>query len=124
MRKIEGMSGFSTGGRSVNNIRYADDTVLVADSSLEKLQTLLHVVNRASEEKGKKTNREKTKCKVLSQRSETLICPIQIEIELVGRVEQFQYLGSVVTTDARGTTEIKRRIGVTKATLKNGSSHK
>ena len=117
MREIEGMEGFSIGGRNVNNIRYADDTVLIADS-VEKLQALLDVVNRASEEKGLKINREKTECMVVSKRSETPVCPIQIETEQVGKVEQFQYLGSVVTADARCTTEIKRRIGIAKTAFR------
>ena len=44
------VDGFSIGGRNVNNIRHADDTVLVADS-VEKLRALLTAVNVASEEK-------------------------------------------------------------------------
>ena len=59
------MDGFSIGRRTVNNIRYAD----------EKLQVLLDVANRASEEKGLELNREKAECNVVSKRSETPVCP-------------------------------------------------
>ena len=117
MREIEEMEGFSIGGRNVNNIRYADDTVLVADSA-EKLQALVSEVNRASEEKGLKINREKTECMVVSKRSEAPDCPLQIEQEPVGKVEQFQYLGSMVTADARCNVEIKRRIGIAKTAFR------
>ena len=44
------MDGFSSGDRNLNNVRYADDTVLIADSA-EKLQELFSVVIEASEEK-------------------------------------------------------------------------
>ena len=59
MREIEMMDGFSIEGRNFNSIRYAYDTVLVADS-VEKLQTLLTVVNAASGERDRRINKEKT----------------------------------------------------------------
>ena len=117
MREIEELEGFSIGGRNVNNIRYADDTVLVAESA-DKLQALVREVNRASELKGLKINREKTECMVVSKRSDTPECLIEIEQEPVCKVEQFQYLGSVVTADARCETEIKRRIGIAKTAFR------
>ena len=120
MREIEGVEGFSIGGRNVNNIRYADDTVLVADS-VEKLQRLVDGVSRASEEKGLKINREKTECMVVSKLSETPACSIHIEQEPVSKVEQFQYLGSVITADARCSTEIVRRIGIAKSAFRKMS---
>ena len=78
----------------------------------------MNEVNKASEEKGLRINREKTECMVVSKRSETPDCPIQIEQELVAKVEQFQYLGSVVTADARCSTEIKRRLGIAKTAFR------
>ena len=50
IREIEMRDGFSVGGRNLNNIRYADETVLIADSA-EKLQELVSAVNVVSEEK-------------------------------------------------------------------------
>ena len=88
MREIDMMDGLSIGGRNINSIRYADDTVLIADS-VKKLQSLVSSVNTASEEKGLKINKEKTECMVVSKRSETPDCPILIEQELVGKVENF-----------------------------------
>ena len=55
------MDGFSIGGRNINNIRHADDTVLVVDS-VKKLQALVGAVNVDSEEEGLGINKEKTEC--------------------------------------------------------------
>ena len=121
MREIEMMDGFSVGGRNLTNIRYADDTVLIA-ASVEQLQELVSAVNAASEEKGLKINREKTECMVVTKRSESLDCPIRIQQELVKKVDQFTYLGSVITADARCDTEIKKRIGIAKTAFRKMSS--
>ena len=59
MRKIEGKGGFSIGGRNVNNVRYANLIVLIADL-VQKLQALFDVVNRTSEGKGLNISRVKT----------------------------------------------------------------
>ena len=117
LRAIETMDGFSLGGRNINNVRYADDTVLVADS-VEKLQDLVNTVNVASEEKGLRINRGKTECMVVSKRNESPDCLVTLQQEPVKKVEQFQYLGSVLTSDARCTTEIKRRIGIAKTAFR------
>ena len=70
MREIEMMDGLSVGGRSLNSIRYADETVLIADSA-EELQQLVSAVNMASEEEGLRIDREKTACMVATKRGET-----------------------------------------------------
>ena len=117
MREIETMEGFSVGGRNVNNLRYADDVVLIADSA-EKLQELVSEVNVASEEKGLRINRGKTECMVVSKSAEMPDCHLRIQQEPVKNVKEFQYLGSILTTDARCTTEIKRRIGIAKTAFR------
>ena len=63
-------------------------------------------------------NRENKEYMVVTQRSDTYVCPEQIEAELVSKVEHFQYLESVVTADARCTTEMKRRIVITKTVFR------
>ena len=72
------MNGFSVGGRNISNVRYADDTVLVADS-VEKLQKLVNTVNVASEENGLRINRGKTDCMVVSKRNESPDCLMTIQ---------------------------------------------
>ena len=86
---------------------------MVADSA-EKLQELVSAVNVASEEKGLRINRAKTECMVVSKRNDPIDCRIAIHQEPIRKVEEFQYLGSLITSDARCTTEIKRRIGIAK----------
>ena len=93
MREIETIEGFSIGGRNLNNVRYADDTVLIADS-VEKLQELVSVVKAASEDKGLKINIEKTECMVVTKLNEAPDCSIRIQQELVKQVEKFKYLGA------------------------------
>ena len=115
MSEMEGMDGLSIGGNNIKNFRYADDTVLVADF-VEKLQALVDVIKRASEEKELKIIREKAECKMVSKRSEMPVCPIQIETEIVDKFEQFQYLGSVVTADAWCTSE--KKIGIAKTAFR------
>ena len=72
----------------------------------------------ASEEKGLKINIEKTECMVVTNLSENPDCSIRIEQELVKQVDEFKYLGSTLTTDARCDTEIKRRIGIAKTAFR------
>ena len=117
MREIDTVEGFSVGGRNLNNVRYADDTVIVADSA-EKLQELVRVLNEASEEKGLRINIAKTQCMVVSKRNEPIECQVNINQEPIRKVEEFQYLGSVLTSDGRCTTEIKRRIGIAKTAFR------
>ncbi|XP_042868763.1 uncharacterized protein LOC122251128 [Penaeus japonicus] len=61
LRELQGLVSVKIGGYNVSHIRYVDDTVLVADPA-EKLQLLLDVTIRASEEEGLTVNMDKTKC--------------------------------------------------------------
>ena len=63
------MEGISIGGVIINNIRYADDTVIIADSA-EKLQLLVETVNRESELMGLRINVKKTEVIVASKNQE------------------------------------------------------
>ena len=121
MGVVEMIDGFSVGGRNQNNIRYADDTVLI-EAAEENLQELVIAMNMASEAKGLRTKREKTKCMVLTKRSETQECFIRIQQELVKKMDQFSYLGSVLTADGRCDTEIRRRIRTAKTAYRNMSN--
>ena len=67
MRNIRDCECVRVGGQNINNIRYADDTVLVADSE-EKLQMMLDRIKKESERKGLNINVKKTECIVISKR--------------------------------------------------------
>ena len=113
MRQLQDIEGIKIGGYNINNVRYADDTVLVADDA-EKLQELVSVVVRASEERGLTVNKEKTKVMVASKSSNTVRVQISVNDATLEQVNSFKYLGSVLTEECRCTTEIKKRVGIAK----------
>ena len=113
MREIADLGGVSVGGKNINNIRYADDTVLIADSE-EKLQRLVERVDAAGEEMGLRINRKKTECMVMSKRTAPA-CNIRVRDEIIKQVDKFKYLGSMMTVDGRSESEIRQRIGIAKS---------
>ena len=118
MRNIIVMEGISIGGVNINNIRHADDTVIIADSA-EKLQLLLDTVNRESEQMGLRINIKKTEVVVASKNPEPPNCNILINNERIKQSDHFVYLGSMVTQDGRSKQETQRRILLAKNAFKN-----
>ena len=113
-RNIEGIPGLIVGGNIINNLRYADDTVLLAESATD-LQNLVTIVKEKSEEVGLKMNIKKTKTMVISKRNTIPELDIRIDGKAVEQVSSFTYLGQLVTEDGRSEKEIKRRIGLAKS---------
>ena len=113
MRELEDLDGIKFGGRNLNNIRYADDTVLIADSE-EKLQCLVQALVTASGERGLKLNTSKTKVMVISKSDEDTRTHIAVNGEELEQVTKYKYLGSIVTQDGRCVDEIKTRIAIAK----------
>ena len=101
-------------GHNVNNLRYVDDTALIA-SDEEKLQKLVDIVKECSSNAGLDMNAKKTKTMIISKTpdSEKKV-NITIEGESLEQVQKFKYLGTQVTEDARSTTELNCRIGAAK----------
>ena len=93
MRKIKELEGIRLNGYNINNKRYADDTVLVADSE-ENLQGLLNVLNEVNERKDLKINKSKTEVMVISRTVRNPRVNIRIEDNLLKQVGRFNYLGS------------------------------
>ena len=89
--------------RNINNLRYADDSTLMAES--EELKSLLMKVKEESEKVGLKLNIQKTKIMVSGP-----ITSWQIERETVDPVADFIFLGSKITADGDCSHEIKRRL--------------
>ena len=79
----------------MNNVRYADDAVLIAGSE-SQLQELLNTVVDASLHRGISVNIQKTQCMVISKTKITPACNIHINNETIKQVEQFKYLGSTI----------------------------
>ena len=91
-------------GRNINNLRYADDTTLMAESEEER-KSLLMKVKEESEKVGLKLNIQKTKIMASSP-----ITSWQIDRETVETVAEFIFLGSNITADGDCSHEIKKRL--------------
>src|SRR5688572_5890685 len=112
IRKIDSVEGFIIGGFNMNNTRFADDAILLA-ASKEKLQELLNKVAEASKRKGLSINIKKTECMVKSKKISPK-CELNLDGSKIKQVENFIYLGSLITEDGRCDGEIKRRIALAK----------
>ena len=99
----EAQAGIKIAGRNISNLRYADDTTLMAESE-EKLKRLLMKVKEESENVCLKLNIQKTKIMASDP-----ITSWQIDGETVETVADFTFLGSKVTADGDCSHEIKRR---------------
>ena len=102
-RLDEAQAGIKTAGRNINNLRYADDTTLMAES--KKLKSLLMKVKKESEKLGLKLNIQKTKFMASGP-----ITSWQIDGETMETVTDFILLGSKITADGDCSHEIKRHI--------------
>ena len=100
----EAQAGINIAGRSINNLRYADDITLMAESE-EELKSLLLKVKEESKEVGLKLNIQKTKIMAFG-----LITSWQIDGETMETVTDFIFLGSKITADGDCSHEIKRRL--------------
>ena len=98
----EAQAGIKIAGGNINNLRYADDTTLTAESK-EKLKSLLMKVKEESEKVGLKLNIQKTKIMVSGP-----ITSWEIDGETVETVADFIFLGSKITADGDCSHEIKR----------------
>ena len=99
----EAQAGVKIAGRNINNLRYADDTTLMAESE-EELKTLLMKV-KESEKVGLKLNIQKTKIMASGP-----ITSWQIDGETVETVLDFIFWGSKITADGDCSHEIKRHL--------------
>ena len=100
----EAQVGIKISGRNINNLRYADDTTLMAESE-EELKTLLMKVKEESEKVGLKLNIQKTKIMASGP-----ITSWQIVGETVETVSDFIFGGSKLTSDVDCTHETERRL--------------
>ena len=100
----EAQAGIKIAGRNINNLRYADDTTLMAESE-DELKSLLMKVKEESKKFGLKLNIQKTKITASGS-----ITSWQIDGETMEIVTDFIFLGSKITADGYCSHEIKRRL--------------
>ena len=100
----EAQAGIKIAERNINNLRYADDTTIMAESE-EELKSLLMKVKEESEKFSLKLNIQKTKIMASGP-----ITSWEIDGETVETVSDFMFWGSQITTDGNCIHEIKRRL--------------
>ena len=101
-RMVETQAGIKIARRNINNLRYADDTTLVAESE-EELKNLLMKVKEKSEKAGLKLNIQKTKIMASGP-----ITSWEIDGETMETVKDFIFEGSKITADGDCNHEIRR----------------
>ena len=106
----ETQAGIMIAGRNINNLRYADDTTLMAESE-EELKSLLMKVKEESEKVGLKLNIQKMKIMASGP-----ITPWEIDVETVS---DFTFLGSKITVHGDCSCEIKRRFLLGRKVMSN-----
>ena len=99
----ESQAGIKISRKNINNLRYADDTTLTAESK-EELKSLLMKVKEKCEKVGLKLNLQKAKIMAYSP-----IISWQIDGEIMETVTDFIFLGFKITADGDFSHEIKRR---------------
>ena len=109
----EAQAGIKIAGRNINNLRYADDTTLMAESEKE-LKSLLMKVKKEREKTGLELNIEKTK--IMASGS---ITSWQLNGEKMETVADFIFLGSKITVDSDWSHEIKRHLFLGRKAMTN-----
>ncbi|GFN91366.1 endonuclease-reverse transcriptase [Plakobranchus ocellatus] len=102
------LTGIKVGGQNINNLRYADDTVLITENK-EDLQKLLNIVEEESRKKGLELNSNKTEVMVISRKQESPKCDIFINEVKLKQTEKFKHLGTIISNDGKTNREISAR---------------
>ncbi|GFO01727.1 endonuclease-reverse transcriptase [Plakobranchus ocellatus] len=101
LMSLDGISGLKINGQNLNNLRHADDTVLIAESG-KQLQKLLDTVVLEGEGMGLSLNGKKTECMIISKKSSNPKCNLVSKSKQIKQVSKFKYL---ITSDGRCTNE-------------------
>ena len=115
-RLDEAQAGIRTARRNSNNLRYADDTTLMAENE-EELKSLLMKVKEESEKVCLNLNVQKTKIMASGP-----ITSWQIDVETIETLTNFIFLGSKITADSDCSHEIKRRLLLGRKAMNNQDS--
>ena len=115
-RSLEDLEGVNIGGMNVNNLRYADDTALLAETS-EALQHLLDTLNNKGKEFGMKINVKKTKVITVTRTNDITPYVIEIDGTPVEEVTSYTYLGQLLSSNGKNEDDIIRRISIARSTF-------
>ena len=103
-KSIEEMKGLSIGGMNINNLRFADDTAVIADSE-ETLHLLMSTLKDACDKHGMQINTKKNKTEVMVISKEPEKCSIYLNEEKINQT--FTYVGTLINEDEKCIKEIR-----------------
>ena len=109
LRAIKDRPGIRIWGANINNLRYADDIVLIAGRE-EELQDLVHTINEESGILGLSLSIKKTETMVISKMKDSPTCAIRIGNKLLKQVHNFKYLGTRISADGKCKAGMTARI--------------
>ena len=118
VREVEDMQGVNIGGVNINNLRCADDTVLLAEGPMF-LQAILTAINEKGKPYGMEMNIIKTESMVISRKKPVTNISISVERKPIQKVDRMVYLGYMATEDGNCDKEIKRRIGIARTAFES-----
>ena len=95
----------------MNNLRYADDTALIADDK-DKLQNIVTKVQEESSKAGLEMNVKKTKTMIISRDAQNKKVEVKVNNEILQQVNRFIYLGTELREDIKTDQEIERRANI------------
>ena len=112
------MKGINIGGVNISNLRYAGDTVLLAEGPMF-LQGLLTAVNEKGKPYGMEMNIIKTKSMAISRKKPVPNICVKVEGKPIQQVDRMEYQGYMATEDGKCDKEIKRRIGTARTAFES-----
>ena len=117
-REIEDMKGVNIGGVNINNLRYADDTILLEEGPIFP-QALLTAVNEKGKPYGMEMSIIRTKSMVISRKNPVPNISISVERKPIQQVDRMVYLDYMAAEDGKCGKEIKRRIGIARTAFES-----
>ena len=114
-RESNHLPGINIHGHNLNNIRYADDTALLADSE-EKLQTIVTCVKTESSRAGLDINTKKTKTMIISRNPTGKKVNIEVDDQNLEQIEKMKYLGTLITEEIK-TLRVRYQIQLSQSQI-------
>ena len=121
MRNMATTTSLTLNGKSITNIRYADDTILLADNE-QLAQNFLKSLHVESEKRGLTINMKKTKIMVFSKKQYSPTCSVKLKNVVIEQVESSDCLGSLLTQDCKCVKEIRKRNALAKKSFMDKKS--
>ena len=113
-RESNELEGTNVHGLNLNNLRYADDTALLATDQRD-LQKIVSKVKEESSKAGLDMNVKKTKTMIISKQPKGKLLDIKVDNQSLEQVDKFKYLGTQISNDGKPDTEITNRISIAKS---------